>query len=180
MCGILPVISILLNTLSDNCGYQLEEGIDSKAMDLTWYQVIVLPHCYYPGLDDYNKINQFHTIKRAILPSDHGILLASCSPCTSRMHWLPTHITKEIKMLHEPEMDSNDVGQLVMDLAKCRSADTPALSPQKMPQQSSRHPLGKRLKCPHQQGEVVYSKLGLVRWHLLQPCKLQPLIDLVW
>ena len=136
--------------------------------------MIVLSHHYYPAPDDYNNINQHCIIRQAILPANYEILLAPCSPIVSKMHSLPTHITKETEMKDEHEMDGNDVGRLVMDPTKGRSVDTPALPPHKMPQQSSQHPLGERLVFPHWKGEVMCLKIGLVHWHLLLLCKLQP------
>jgi len=120
------------NKLLGNRCPQLEEGINSEAMGLKWYQGLLLPHTCYPGMGDHSNANPLRTVSPSIVPANHGIPPADheipvppSSPDKSKMCPPPTSSNKG----KEKENDVSNIGGLLMDLAKDGSEDgtsTPA------------------------------------------------------
>jgi len=105
--------------LLDNGCPQLEDGIDYKAMGLKWYQGLVMPLGFYPGMDDRDHANQLHTISPSVPPADHEMPIPPPSPNKSKMLPPPTPPTKG----KEKEMDESNIGGRLMDLAENGSED---------------------------------------------------------
>jgi hypothetical protein len=105
--------------LLDNDCPQLEEGNDYEAMGRKWYQGLVMPLCYYAGMDDRNNANWLRTISPSVPPADLGIPVPPPSPDQSKMLPPPTPSING----KEKEKDESTVGGILMDLAKRGSED---------------------------------------------------------
>jgi len=121
-------------TMWDNGCPQLEEGIDYEAMGLKWYRGLLMPHSYYPGMDDHDHTNWLHTISPSVPPAnhgtppaDHGIPVPPPSPAQSKMLPPPTPLTKG----KEIEKNGRNVGGQWIEVAEDGSEDRTSTAAEK-------------------------------------------------
>lgn len=80
--------------MSDNGNPQLDERIDYNTMGLEWCQGCVMPHRYYPGVDNCNRCNSLCDILSSVTPADLEIPVPPQSPDKSVILPLQTPLSK--------------------------------------------------------------------------------------